>query len=237
MTEYGTTTKQPRRAKGIPRTRGAITGLLLVLLGLWGALIPFVGPYFDYATTPDSTWEWTTGRFWLEVLPGGVAVIAGLLLLLAANRPAAVLGGWLASLAGAWFIVGPVLSRIWPDFLGETGAPVGDTTRQALVDLGFFYGLGALILFLGAQAAGRLSVKSVRDVRAAERSAETAPVTTHETQHRGGTEHSGTAHQRTEPGVSDSSAETQRINDPSGQGRTSGARVMGSQDGPPETRR
>ena len=30
----------------VPRSRGAICGLLLVLLGVWGALIPLVGPYF-----------------------------------------------------------------------------------------------------------------------------------------------------------------------------------------------
>ena len=30
------------------RSRGAFSGFLLILLGLWGALIPFVGPYFHY---------------------------------------------------------------------------------------------------------------------------------------------------------------------------------------------
>ena len=28
----------------VPRSRGAVSGLLLVLLGLWGALIPRIGP-------------------------------------------------------------------------------------------------------------------------------------------------------------------------------------------------
>ena len=36
----------------VRRSRGALSGLLLVLLGIWGALIPFVGPYFHYAYTP-----------------------------------------------------------------------------------------------------------------------------------------------------------------------------------------
>src|SRR5689334_3673117 len=44
----------------IPRSRGATSGFLLVLLGLWGALIPFVGPYFNFAFTPDQAWVWTT---------------------------------------------------------------------------------------------------------------------------------------------------------------------------------
>ena len=46
----------------VPRSRGAVSGLLLVLLGLWGALIPLVGPYFHYAYTPTSAWTLTTGR-------------------------------------------------------------------------------------------------------------------------------------------------------------------------------
>ena len=54
----------------MPRSRGAASGFLLVLLGIWGALIPFVGPYFDFAFTPDREWTWTTARGWLEVLPG-----------------------------------------------------------------------------------------------------------------------------------------------------------------------
>jgi len=52
------------------RSRGAASGLLLVLLGLWGALIFFVGPYFHFAYTPDTAWTYSTGRLWLEILPG-----------------------------------------------------------------------------------------------------------------------------------------------------------------------
>ena len=40
----------------MPRSRGAASGFLLILLGAWGALIPFVGPYFDFAFTPDTEW-------------------------------------------------------------------------------------------------------------------------------------------------------------------------------------
>ena len=46
----------------MPRSRGAASGLLIVLLGIWGGLIPFVGPSFDYSFTPDASWHWTTGR-------------------------------------------------------------------------------------------------------------------------------------------------------------------------------
>ena len=28
------------------RSRGVVSGFVLMLLGLWGGLIPFIGPYF-----------------------------------------------------------------------------------------------------------------------------------------------------------------------------------------------
>ncbi|HEY2575734.1 MAG TPA: hypothetical protein VGI74_05455 [Streptosporangiaceae bacterium] len=76
----------------VPRSRGALSGLLLVLLGAWGALIAFVGPYFHYAFTPDRAWVYSSGRFWLEVLPGAAALLGGLIVLLAGTRPTAVFG-------------------------------------------------------------------------------------------------------------------------------------------------
>ena len=151
----------------VARSRGTLSGFLLVLLGLWGALVPFVGPYADYAYTPDATWTWTAGRFWLEVLPGAAAVLGGLMLLITANRAVALLGAYLASAAGAWFIIGPVLGQLWGGPEGSAGSPVGGTTARVVEQIGFFSGVGAAILFLAAHAAGRLSVRSLRDIRAA----------------------------------------------------------------------
>ena len=144
------------------RSRGAMSGFLLILLGLWGALIPFVGPYLDFAFTPDQAWTWTIGGGWLEVLPGVVAVAGGLLLLVSRNRATAMLGGWLAVIAGAWFVVG----RARPDrWTSERSAHRSRSRRPSVVlELSYFYGLGALIIFLGAVALGRISVRSVRDV-------------------------------------------------------------------------
>jgi hypothetical protein len=152
----------------IPRSRGAASGFLLILLGLWGALIPFLGPYFDFAFTPDQPWTWTNARGWLEVLPGAVAVVGGLLLLMSRNRATASLGAWLTVAAGAWFVIGRALAG--PLGLGNAGAPVaGNDTKRVWLELTYFYGLGALIVFLGALALGRLSVRSVRDVEYAQR--------------------------------------------------------------------
>jgi hypothetical protein len=166
------TVVRERRPRGgvmyVARSRGMLSGLLLVLLGLWGALIPFVGPYFSYAYTPDRAWAWTAGRLWLEILPGAAAIVGGLMLMGTAHRAIGVFAGWLASAAGAWFVVGPILSRLWNGPEGSTGTPIGGTSRQVFEQIGFFSGLGVVILFLAAQALGRFTVRSVRDVAAAE---------------------------------------------------------------------
>jgi hypothetical protein len=152
----------------MPRSRGAMSGLLLILLGAFGALVPFIGPYFDFAFTPDQPWTWTIGRGWLEVLPGAVTVLGGLLLLLSRNRATAQIGGWLAVAGGAWFIVGRVLAG--PLGIGNAGAPAAASEgKRVLLELVYFYGLGALIVFLGAAALGRTSVRSVRDITWEER--------------------------------------------------------------------
>jgi hypothetical protein len=152
----------------IARSRGAASGFLLILLGAWGALIPFVGPYFNFAYDPGVAWVWTAARGWLEVLPGAVTVLGGLLLLMSRNRATAMLGGWLAVVAGAWFVVGRMFAS--PLRLGDFGSPVSNTmTGQLAIELAFFGGLGALIIFFGAMALGRVSVRSLRDVRYAQR--------------------------------------------------------------------
>jgi hypothetical protein len=155
----------------VPRSRGAISGLLLILLGAWGALIPFIGPYWHYAYAPDSTWDYTTGRLLLEILPGAGAILGGLLTLGSANRLTAMFGGWLAAVSGAWFILGMPLSSIWGS--PTVGSPVGGTTRQAVEYLGFFGGLGAVIIFFAALALGRFAVLGAREAEWAARPATT----------------------------------------------------------------
>ena len=145
------------------RSRGAMSGLLLILLGAWGALAPFVGPYIDFAFSPDRAWAWTEARGWLQVLPGAVAVVGGVLLLVSRNRATAMLGAWLGVIAGVWFVVGRASAGLLG--IGDVGAPVAATESKVLaLELAYFYGLGAVIVFLGAAAVGRISVRSVRDV-------------------------------------------------------------------------
>jgi len=146
----------------VRRSRGALSGFLLVLLGLWGAMIPFVGPYFNFAYTPDHAWRATSGRVWLDILPGVVTLAGGLVVLLSRFRPAVVFGSWVAALAGAWFAVGDLIATHWAG-LPSPGTPVGGASRSALEQLGFFTGLGVVIVFVAALALGRFTVVAVAD--------------------------------------------------------------------------
>jgi hypothetical protein len=139
----------------LPRTTGLASGFAIVILGLWGALIPFVGPYFHYAFGNYDTWHFTTNRLWLDIVPGALAVIGGLLLLRSATRKGGLIGGWMAVVAGGWFAIGPTVSLLWHSAGSPIGRPVGGSVQRMLELLGYFYGLGFVIGALAAFAMGR----------------------------------------------------------------------------------
>ena len=140
------------------RSRGAFSGFLLMLLGLWGALIPFVGPYFHFAYTPDTAWTYNTARLWLEVLPGAAVFLGGFLLMVATGRHVALFGALLAAAAGAWFTLGTVLSPLWNNHVPMGGSPASSTVYMRIMEqLGFFTALGVVIVFIAAAALGRIA--------------------------------------------------------------------------------
>jgi peptidoglycan/LPS O-acetylase OafA/YrhL len=139
------------------RSRGVASGFLLVLLGLWGGLIPFIGPYFNYAYAPDKAWTYTTARLWLEILPGAAVFLAGLLLIVAASRHTGLFGALLGAAAGAWFVLGTVLSPLWNHGVALGGAPAATTAAMRVAEqIGFFTGLGVVVVFIAAVAFGRI---------------------------------------------------------------------------------
>ncbi|TDC57850.1 hypothetical protein E1281_03460 [Actinomadura sp. KC345] len=142
-----------------------LSGLLLVLLALWGGLIPFIGPYFGFGFGPDETWVYSADRLVLSILPAIAVGIGGLILMTAANRPLAQFGGWLAVLGGLWFVVGTTLAALWN--MG-VGAPLGGEARQIAERLSFFEGLGAVMVLLAGLALGRFLVVGVREARRAD---------------------------------------------------------------------
>jgi hypothetical protein len=156
------------------RSRGAVSGFLLVLLGLWGALIPFIGPYFHFAYTPDTAWTYNTARLWLEILPGAAVFLGGVLLIIATGRHIALFGALLAAAAGAWFTLGTVLSPLWNNHVTLGGSPASSTVYMRIMEqIGFFSALGVVIVFIAAAAFGR-----VASVPAGIRAVETVPAAT-----------------------------------------------------------
>src|ERR1022692_2981473 len=153
----------------VSRSRGAFSRVLLVLLGVWGGLIPFLGPYVHYAYTPDRAWTYTSGRFWLEILPAVGAVLGGLIVLVSRLRPVALLGASLAALSGCWFAIGGALAPLWTAAaaLPAQGTAVGGPAARAVEQIGFFTGLGAAIAVVASIALGRLSVVAARDLKTA----------------------------------------------------------------------
>jgi hypothetical protein len=162
----------------IPRRRGAICGALLILLGIWGGLAPFVGPYFHFGFTPDKAWAYTSGRLYYSVIPGAAALLGGLMILLTRNRAVGITGGILAALGGAWFGVGegfvayvlkrPSITIGGPLFPANSSGLISFPLRSYLETLSLFTGLGFLIVFAGAVAIGRFSMLAAQDVVADE---------------------------------------------------------------------
>ncbi len=166
----------------IRRSRGALSGFLLILLGLWGALIPFIGPYFHYAYTPDKGWTYNTGRLWLEILPGAAVFLGGLLLMMAKGRHTALFGALLAAAAGGWFTLGPVLSPLWNNHVPMGGSPASVSVYMRIMEqLGFFTALGVVIVFVAGVALGRIAsvtsgIRPVEEIPETTVPDETAPI-------------------------------------------------------------
>jgi hypothetical protein len=147
----------------LSRTNGVGAGLLVLVLGVWAGIVPFIGPYFNYGFTPNATWHFTLDRLWLSILPGAAAALGALTMITAARRSSGVLGGWIALLGGVWLLIGPSVSLLWghapPGTLQSgIGAPLGGHDRAAIEMIGFFYGTGALVTMLSAFAIGRFSL-------------------------------------------------------------------------------
>lgn len=150
----------------VSRSRGALSGVLLVLLGIWGGLIPLVGPYVNYAYTPDHAWTLNSGRIWLEILPAAGTLLGGVILLGSKLRPMALTGACLAAASGAWFAVGSALAPLWTTATPVQGYPVGSHIAKVMEQISFFTGVGVVIVCVASLALGRLSVVTVRDAAA-----------------------------------------------------------------------
>ena len=130
-------------------------GILVLLVGAWGALVPFVGPLFGYNMGNLAAWTWSESHFSLHLLPGAVAAVGGLLMLRSAAarvRTGAILG----LLGGAWFILGPTFHPAWAG--GSGTMMMGSNVWSGILSsFGYHYGPGVVLTVLSAFALGALN--------------------------------------------------------------------------------
>lgn len=147
----------PATGSGSAMSAGAlgVMGLLTLLVGAWGGIVPFVGPLFGFDGDGSVAWYWSLPHVVLWLAPGGAACVAagvtlGVLPRVGGGRGrvGAFGAGALAVLGGAWFVVGP---EAWPVLVRSAGvfAP-GGPLRALAHEVGYSFGPGLLLVMLGA---------------------------------------------------------------------------------------
>lgn len=133
-------------------------GILVLLVGAWGALVPFVGPLFGYNMGNVAAWTWTESHFSLHLLPGVVAAVGGLLML-RSTAARVRLGAILGLLGGAWFILGPTFHPAWAGGSGMT--MMGNNVWSGILSsFGYHYGPGVVLTAVSAFALGALGSRA-----------------------------------------------------------------------------
>jgi hypothetical protein len=134
-------------------------GVLTILSSAWGALIPFAEPIFGFHATGTPSLRWNAAHTLLAVVPGGIGVAMGFVVLWAAGRIAGgrgrmilVWAGLITLLSGAWFIVGP---RAWPVITthGVYFAPASPL-RGLLYQVAYALGTGVILVVCGGYVMG-----------------------------------------------------------------------------------
>lgn len=143
-----------------PGATGAVfgVGFLLLLVGAWAGIVPFVGPIFGYNATGGGKWLWNLTHALLWLAPGAVAVLVGLAMMVRAGRVGAGLsralplwGGFLAACCGAWLVIGPLAWRLLEGrYPFRTASPFRELVNQ----IGYSFGPGALLVLFGGLAMG-----------------------------------------------------------------------------------
>lgn len=129
----------------------AFIGFMTALFGAWAAIVGFVGPTFGYRVTTYGAWQWASDNWLLHLIPGALALAAGLLVLGQARSDTGAgvsLAGLAALVAGAWLVVGPVL---WPWFEHSLAYRPASAVSGArfVIEVGANLGPGIILAMFG----------------------------------------------------------------------------------------
>jgi len=135
-----------------------VLGIALVLVGAFGALVPFVGPLFGYTMGSTGAWVITELRVTLQLIPGLVVILGGSIMVGGGSR--ARLGAVLALLGGIWFTVGMEIRPAWAGSGGGMMMMGGNVWSTIASSLGYHDGTGVVIIMLAAYGLGAISAHS-----------------------------------------------------------------------------
>ena len=136
-----------------------LVGIATVLVAIWGAIAPFIGPTFGFSADGASAWNLSGAHLLLGVLPGAVAFVAGVLILLIAPRTISWSGRGRSPVqvsSPSWLAPG----SSWDHWPGRS-CPLPAATSSSQVrfaelafQIGYSYGPGLLIAMAGAFTLG-----------------------------------------------------------------------------------
>ena len=142
-----------------PAGRLAAASVCVLLVGAWGALVPFLGPALRFSADGAPSWFWNFEHALLWFAPGAAAFLAGAAVLgvlpmtrRGRGRIGTGCAGVVMVLAGAWFVLGPLA---WPVIQRSAGVfvPAGPL-RELDYQLVYSLGPGILLLALGGMVIG-----------------------------------------------------------------------------------
>jgi hypothetical protein len=144
-----------------------LLGLLAIVLGAWGGLVPFIGHALNFNADGSSLWTWDLSHALLYLAPGIAAVVGGASIMLTAwigeirgmdvSRLLLPVGSLLLALSGTWFVLGP---SIWPIYytarVFASAAPVRSFAEMVAYNLGV-----GVLLSMFAGVAGTWAARSM----------------------------------------------------------------------------
>jgi hypothetical protein len=148
----------PRNSKLPAITLGTVS-TLVVLVGAWAGIVPFIGAIINFSADGSRSWYWDLSHTLLWMIPGAVAVVVGLMMLgvvrrvhSGVGRVVPAWGGLIVAVCGAWLVIGPYA---WPAFEhGRTVFRSAAPLRELGLLLGWSLGPGLALVLLGGCALG-----------------------------------------------------------------------------------